>query len=48
VAAGLWRQHETFDGTYDLGDLFDVIEFLETKEENEEIVREWRAKHAEG
>lgn len=35
VAAGLWRQHETFDGTYDIGDLLDVLEFLDVKEENE-------------
>lgn len=35
VAAGLWRQHETFDGTYDVGDLLDVLEFLDVKEENE-------------
>ncbi len=35
VAAGLWRQHETFDGTYDVGDLLDVLEFLDVKDENE-------------
>lgn len=35
IAAGLWRQHETFDGTYDIGDLLDVLEFLDVKEENE-------------
>lgn len=40
VAAGLWRQHEAFDGTYDVGDLLDVLEFLDVKEENE---RRWRA-----
>jgi hypothetical protein len=47
VAAGLWRQHELFDGTYDIGDLLDVLEFLEVKTENE---RRYRAslKPAEG
>jgi len=34
VAAGLWRQHETFDGTYDIQDLIDVLEYLEVKAEN--------------
>jgi hypothetical protein len=47
VAAGLWRQHELYDGTYDIGDLLDVLEFLEVKTENE---RRYRAslKPAEG
>jgi hypothetical protein len=31
----LWRHHETFDGTYDVGDLLEVLEFLDVKEENE-------------
>jgi hypothetical protein len=35
VAAGLWRQHEIFDGTYDVQDLFDALEFLDVKEENQ-------------
>ncbi len=39
VAAGLWRQHETYDGTYDVGDLLDVLEFLDVKEENERRYR---------
>jgi hypothetical protein len=34
VAAKLWRHHEVFDGTYDVGDLLDVLEFLDTQEEN--------------
>ncbi len=34
VAAGLWRQHETFDGTYDVGDLLDALEYLDVKAEN--------------
>ena len=39
VAAGLWRQHETFDGTYDVDDLADVLEFLDVKAENERRYR---------
>jgi hypothetical protein len=35
VAAGMWKQHETFDGTYDIGDLLNVLEYLDVKEENE-------------
>jgi len=30
VTAGLWKQHETFDGTYDLDDLLDAHELLDT------------------
>jgi hypothetical protein len=44
VAAGLWRQHEMFDGTYDIGDLLDVLEYLDTKEENMRRVRAHAAK----
>jgi hypothetical protein len=40
VAAGLWRQHELFDGTYDIGDLLDVLEYLDVKSENERRCRE--------
>ena len=39
VAAGLWRQHETYDGTYDVGDLLNVLEFMDVKEENERRYR---------
>ena len=35
MAAGLWLQRETFDGTYDVQDLVDVLEFLDIKEANE-------------
>ena len=44
MAAGLWRQHETFDGTYDIGDLIDVLEFLDVKDENERRYRDTLAK----
>lgn len=35
VAAGLWRQHELWDGTYTLDDLLDIIEVMQVKAENE-------------
>jgi hypothetical protein len=41
VAAGVWKQHELFDGTYDVGDLLDVLEYLDTKAETAR-----RARHA--
>lgn len=34
VAAGLWQQHELFDGTYDFDDLLDAHELLAVKAEN--------------
>lgn len=45
IAAGLWRQYEAYDGTYDIQDLYEVIEYLETKEENQRRLEEARAKH---
>ena len=35
VAAGLWRQHELWDGTYTLDDLLDIVELIWVKRENE-------------
>jgi hypothetical protein len=35
VTAGLWRQHEIWDGTYSLEDLLDIHEVLAVKMENE-------------
>ena len=35
VMAGMWQQHELWDGTYTLGDLLDALEFLQVKSENE-------------
>lgn len=43
IAAGLWRQCEAMNGTYDIQDLADVLEFLDVKEENERRFNEWRA-----
>jgi hypothetical protein len=34
VAAGLWRQHELWDGTYTLDDLLDAVELLGVTAEN--------------
>ena len=47
VAAGLWRQHETFDGTYDVLDLCNVLEFLDVKEENTERYVVWKESNAQ-
>lgn len=35
VLAGLWKQHELWDGTYTLDDLLDINELLQVKQENE-------------
>ena len=35
VAAGMWRQHELWDGTYTLDDLLDITEMIRVMRENE-------------
>ncbi len=35
VAAGMWRQHELWDGTYTLDDLLDAVELIRVRRENE-------------
>jgi hypothetical protein len=35
VTAGMWRQHELWDGTYTLDDLLDAAEVIRIKRENE-------------
>jgi hypothetical protein len=35
VAAGHWRQHELWDGTYTLDDLLDIVEMLQVRTENQ-------------
>ena len=40
VAAGLWRQHELWDGTYTLDDLLDIAELIQVTRENEIRSRE--------
>jgi hypothetical protein len=44
--AGMWKQHQLWDGTYDLDDLLDAHEILEIQNENtlraEEAARQRR------
>jgi hypothetical protein len=35
VMAGMWRQHELWDGTYTLDDLLDAVEVIRVRRENE-------------
>lgn len=41
VVSGLWKQHELWDGTYTVDDLFDIHEMLMVKNENEARSREY-------
>jgi hypothetical protein len=47
VSAGLWRQRETFDGTYDAQDLCDAVEFLDVQDENRRRAEEAARANAE-
>ena len=40
VAAGYWRQHELWDGTYTLDDLLDITEMIRVMRENEQRAME--------
>ena len=35
VIAGMWKQYEVWDGTYNIDDLLDAHEILAVKSENE-------------
>ena len=35
VSAGLWQQHELWDGTYTLDDLLDAVELIMVKRARE-------------
>ena len=35
VSAGLWQQHELWDGTYTLDDLLDAVEMITVKRARE-------------
>ena len=35
VSAGMWRQHELWDGTYTLDDLLGAVEMIRVRRENE-------------
>jgi hypothetical protein len=41
--AGMWRQHQCWDGTYTLDDLMDAHEVMDLKEENERRAHEYLA-----
>lgn len=38
--AGVWQQHQLWDGTYSLDDLLDAHEILAVRQENERRARE--------
>lgn len=40
VSAGLWQQHELWDGTYTIDDLLDILEMMQVRSENERRARE--------
>ena len=35
VTAGMWQQHELWDGTYTFDDLLDAVEVIRVRRENE-------------
>ena len=43
VAAGFWRQHELWDGTYTLDDLLDIVELIRVRNENQARAMEAQA-----
>jgi hypothetical protein len=45
VAAGLWRLHETFDGTYTVDDLLDICEVMDVQSENRARAARWFKDH---
>jgi hypothetical protein len=47
VSAGMWRQHELWDGTYTLDDLMDIVELIRVKRENERRAAEAAWERAE-
>lgn len=47
VMAGMWKQHEVFDGTYDFDDLLDAHEMLAVKAANAMRAAEAK-KHTQG
>ena len=48
VIAGIWKQHEAFDGTYVVDDLLAAHEMLDLKAENEFRWREWHEANQRG
>jgi len=43
VSAGMWKQHELWDGTYTLDDLLDAVELIRVRRENEFRAQEGRS-----
>ena len=43
VAAGYWKQHELWDGTYTLDDLLDITELIRVRNENQARAMEAQA-----
>ena len=43
VAAGMWKQHELWDGTYTLDDLLDITELIRVRNANQARAMEARA-----
>ena len=35
MIAGMWKQHELWDGTYTFNDWLDAVEMIEVKNENQ-------------
>jgi hypothetical protein len=48
VEAGLWKLHETFDGTYNVDDLLDINELLDVKLENTIRAHDYRERQKSG
>ena len=48
VQEGFWKLHETFDGTYIIDDLFDILELLDVRLENENRAAAWRRSQNNG
>ena len=40
VEYGYWKQKETWDGTYTIDDLMDILEVIQVKNENERRLAE--------
>ena len=40
VSTGYWKQHELWDGTYNLDDLLDIVEMIRINKENQARARE--------
>jgi len=44
---GEWRQHQLWDGTYTLDDLYDWHEMVTVREENKRRSHEYNRRHQE-